>query len=189
MRYDEKNLSPADPSTIYGYFQSEKYFKGVEKDIRKVVCLDSFASCISPTGIYEEICDSNSVAIHVRRQDYVSLQHFHGMPPIEYYREGIRFISQKIGMESKVFVFSDDKQWCRENFPSTFCIVDGTNKYEDLYLMSLCRHVIVANSSFSWFGAWLGDSRNSRIIVAPKHWFADPSVDDSDIVPETWVRI
>lgn len=174
LRYDSNHLCPPDPSTLIGYWQSEKYFANISEKVRTVLKFQDFGP------------DLNAIAIHVRRQDYVDLQHFHGMPGLDYYREGIAYIRKKTGFNLPVRVFSDDHQWCVENLPSDFTIMNGGNKYEDLKLMAACDYHVIANSSYSWWGAWLS---RDRITVAPKAWFSDPNVDYSDIMPERWVKM
>src|SRR5208282_6684744 len=96
----------------------------------------------------------------------------------------------------KFFVFSDDPEWCKANFPE-FLTIDhnkagnGTapgKEHEDLWLMSLCRHAIIANSSFSWWGAWLGDDQPNRVVIGPERWFVTPNLETKDIIPERWLK-
>ena len=192
LRFNEAYLNPPDPCTMYGYWQSEKYFKDIEGKVRHI--LDSqgprFSSHYSSSAVlqaWEKIYNSDSIALHVRRQDYLTLQHFHGMPSLDYYRRGVEDIRSR-RYNTSVFVFSDDQQWCRENFSKDYYIVTGTDKYEDLRLMSSCNHAVIANSSFSWWGAWL-QQKLGGIIIAPERWFVDPAVDDADIVPDRWTKI
>jgi hypothetical protein len=190
--FNEAYLNPPDPCTMYGYWQSEKYFKNVEGEVRQLFknqapCMLRDSSNPSVVEAWNRIYYSDSIALHIRRQDYLRLQHFHGMPSLDYYRTGIEDIRSR-RYNTSVFIFSDDRQWCRENFSKDCFVVDGTNKYEDLRLMSQCNHAVIANSSFSWWGAWL-QQKLGGIIVAPKHWFADPTIDDSDIVPARWMKV
>ena len=192
LRFDPQMLVPPDDSTLVGYWQSEKYVGDQADCLRHKFNRHWMFKPLQPHAkeINAEIYKSNSVFIHVRRQDYVSLQHFHGMPTIDYYREALRRI-KSVSYEPKAFVFSDDPVWCYENFPKDFIIVRGTNKHEDLRLMASCKHAVIANSSFSWWGAWLGDNQLGRMVIAPKNWFAveKDKADDTDIVPERWLRI
>lgn len=190
MAFDPANLEPLAPCTMVGYWQSEKYFKDMAKEIHWLFNFNKAALFNSSNGsseIRKDIYRSDSIALHVRRQDYVKLQHFHGMPTVDYYREAVAYIRRR-RYDTKVFVFSDDIQWCEENFPRDFTFVRGTDKYEDLRLMSECKHAVIANSSFSWWGAWL-QQKLGGIIVAPKQWFADPNMNDVDIVPARWVKM
>jgi hypothetical protein len=189
MRFKEGYLNPPDPVTMVGYWQSEKYFKHIARVVRQRFSFRKPLSRQRPevSEIWDKIYRSNSIAVHVRRQDYVNLQAFHGMPSIEYYHQGIKYIRERI-QDPRVFVFSDDREWCYDNFPKDFTVVRGTDKYEDLQLMSACDHAVIANSSFGWWGAWL-QQKLGGIVVAPKQWFAEPSVDSSDIVPERWIKL
>lgn len=183
-RYAESMLTPVDPSTIMGYFQTEKYVTGIEDEVREVFTLRKPLS-IHATALKLEIEDSNSVFLHVRRQDYVGLQHFHGMPSMEYYKTAVQRI-QNLIPDIKVFVFSDDREYCRLNFPE-YTTVEGTNKYEDLMLMKCCKHAILANSSFSWWGCFLGDNQPDRICIAPKRWFTANI--DEEIARDRWIKL
>jgi hypothetical protein len=168
-------LNPPDTCTMVGYWQSEKYFLPIAYEVREAFRF---------RGIHPPL--SNAIAIHVRRGDYVDLQQFHGMPDINYYREGVAHIRRRAGELLKVLVLSDDLPWCRENLPTDFTVVENANKYEDMKVMAACGFNVIANSSFSWWGAWLG---GQRIVVAPKQWFADAAMDSKDIVPEHWVKL
>lgn len=179
---------------LVGYFQTEKYFAGLEKKIR-----NSFEFEKRLVGRNEDyakqINSSNSVSIHVRRGDYVSnpsAAKFHGVLGKEYYQKAINRI-KKLVKQSQFFVFSDDLEWTRTNLnlPEDTVYVEGNsgkNGYIDMQLMSMCKHNIVANSSFSWWGAWLNENPDKKVI-APKDWVADVSVNDDDVVPSSWVRI
>lgn len=195
FKFDESKLNPPDPCTAVGYWQSEKFFKNIENEIRH-----RFNSALWPqrttlvsegfASAYREIYRSISIAAHVRRQDYVNLQSFHGMPSVDYYLAAVKQIQCQT-LPSKIFVFSDDREWCRQNLPAEWTVVEGTNKYDDLRLMSACKHSVLANSSFGWWGAWLGDNQQGRIVIAPKQWFADPEMQEQsiDVCPEHWIRL
>ena len=183
LAFNPSYLMPPETCTMLGYWQSEKYFLPIADKIRSTYWK-------IPTAQVEwndKILGSESVAVHVRRQDYVTLKHFHGMPEIQYYRRALALMP----LNKRVFVFSDDITWCQENFPKDFEFVTGTNKYDDLWLMASCKHAVIANSSFSWWGAWLGDIQPNRLVVAPARWFADEKTEANakDIVPGRWARI
>ena len=175
MRYNPPHLAPSDPATMVGYWQTEKYFSDISDKIRIAFAFKGFRTRYV-----------HAIALHVRRQDYVGLQHFHGMPSLDYYREAVAHIRRTAGFHCPVRVFTDDRTWCLENLPSDFEVVYSLDKYEDLKLMSSCDYHVIANSSYSWWGAWLS---GQRLVVAPKQWFSDPSIDYSDIVPERWVKL
>ena len=185
--FNKGMLQSPDPSTLVGYWQSEKYFTDIASEVRRVFSTTPDQSRISQ-DYAQQIHRSISIAVHVRRQDYVGLQHYHGMLPLSYYESAIEMIQERV-LGTKVFVFSDDREWCRENFSPEYAIVDGTSKYEDLYLMTRCKHAVVANSSFSWWGAWLGDYQTERIVIAPKNWFVKEDIEERDIAPERWVKV
>ena len=167
---------------IHGYFQSEKYFKEYEKDIRHMFSM--------PKQIEEYIyrkypkISNNSVSLHIRRGDYVGLQAYHGLQTIEYYKKAINLI----GGDLDVYVFSDDIDWCEENLLFAKRFVEEED-YISIYMMSLCQHNIIANSSFSWWGAWLNDNKNKK-VVAPKRWFGKNGPKDTqDIIPGEWFKV
>ena len=173
MRYNESYLDPTDDCTLIGYWQTEKYFAQISNNVREAFKFPD----ISPRLPH--------IAVHVRRQDYVGLEHFHGMMTLDYYRAAIAQIRRRVGAEIPVMVFSDDLNWCKQNFPD-FEIANGGTKYEDLRLMSLCDYQVTANSSFSWWGAWLG---RQQMVVTPKQWFSNISIDYTDVVPSRWVKL
>ena len=135
-----------------------------------------------------------SVSLHVRRGDFVNnpqtFSH-HGVCEPGYYREAIGKIKEQ-HTDLEVFVFSDDMDWAKANIttdlPVTFVNGAGRQDFEDLYLMSLCRHNIIANSSFSWWGAWLNPNPE-KIVVAPARWFNDKNTDTKDLLPPEWVKL
>src|SRR5579859_4216094 len=114
LRFNSDYLSPRDPSMMIGYWQSPKYLENITDKVRKTFTFKGVP-----------VRYVNTIAVHVRRQDYVGLQHFHGMPSLEYYREAVAHIRRQTGYNCPVIVFSDDPQWCFENFPSDFQIANG----------------------------------------------------------------
>jgi hypothetical protein len=186
-------FSASDGTLLIGYWQSEAYFARHERQIREEFTLRS-----PPLGrnaeLLEEIGSTTAVSVHVRRGDYVSNPKVNtriGVLDEHYYREAIQTVSQR-AKDVHLFVFSDDPAWCRRHlngrWPVTF--VDGSPEApsEDVRLMSACRHHVIANSSLSWWGAWL-DPRPDKLVVAPKQWFRDPELDSSKIVPADWIRL
>ena len=185
------------PTDVYldGYWQSEKYFY----DIRNIL-LEDFSPLIpfdkKNRQYIESIINVNSISIHVRRRDYISNpQTFscHGVCDKEYYKSAISFFSNKI-KKPHFFIFSDDIEWTKNNFklnyPAEFMDYNLINNKNcnDLFLMSYCKHNIIANSSFSWWAAWLNRNPN-KIVVAPKKWFNDPNINTKDLIPESWLRV
>lgn len=175
-----------------GYWQSEKYFKQVENIIRQDFTLKDNLMSLLDKNLLDRIKSINSVAIHVRRGDYVknqAINQVHGTCPLGYYKKGIELIASKV-VNPEFFVFSDDIVWCKENIKINFPIhfVEGNKSYEDLILMSKCKHNIIANSSFSWWAAWL-NLNPQKIVIAPNRWFADKKIDTRDLIPESWLKI
>lgn len=184
------------PDNIYleGYWQSEKYFKDREELIRREYVLRAPLSPVSRKAS-KTILGSNSISIHVRRADYVTdekSRRTYGILGMEYYDKAIKELAKRIAAPH-FFIFSDDIPWIREHFklgfPASYMDFNGPEKnYEDLHLMSLCKHHIIANSSFSWWGAWLGTNRG-KIVFAPEHWFQNRSSDARDRYPKDWITI
>jgi hypothetical protein len=179
-----------DGDVIQGYWQSEKYFESVSRLMR---AMNQFALLSDRVkSLAEQIKNCNSVALHVRRGDYLNEPHksFHGILTQDYYNDAINKVYES-NSNLKFFLFSDDPVWVREHFNGeNITVVQPGTEAGDIYLMSLCKHAIIANSSFSWWGAWLGDQQEGRTVIAPAKWFSDTSGEDyRDIVPERWIKI
>ncbi len=184
------------PATVYlnGYWQSEKYFADVADEVRAQFTL-KFKLSDDARKLLAEVDGTNSVSLHVRRGDYVSdstVNRAHGVCSIEYYTAAAEMIALKLNSPS-FFVFSDDPVWSQQHlrlrWPTTFVASDGTGSaHTDMRLMSSCKHHIIANSSFSWWGAWL--NRNpEKIVIAPARWFKEFEADTRDLLPDSWIRI
>jgi hypothetical protein len=182
---------------LQGYFQCEKYFNEYKDFIRKEFEILKVPSISNKALILDINSNTNTVSLHIRRGNYVhnpSVNKVHGVLNIEYYNDAIRYLEARLGT-LKVYIFSDDISWAKANLKfkqSSFYVDlnDENTNYEDLRLMSLCKHNVIANSSFSWWGAWLNQNPN-KIVVAPKQWFADPIKNEEakDIVPESWIKL
>lgn len=182
------------PSSAYlfGYWQSERYFQ----DIANVIRTDfAFKQPFSEKNadLAQQISQVNAVSIHVRRGDYVqnpAANAVHGLCSLAYYQAAVFAMSQRVEQPC-FFVFSDDIEWVKANLPLSSCQYishnQGIDSYNDMRLMSLCQHHIIANSSFSWWGAWLNPSP-TKIVIAPKKWFAiDNNI--SDLLPQEWLSL
>ena len=194
-KFDPQTLNIKDNSYLEGHWwQSEKYFKDIRQQILGDFTLSKDLSTDS-----EKIAESikltqSPVSLHIRRGDYANdptTLAYHGLAPIEYYKKAISVIQEK--RDHPIFyIFSDDIEWVKENFPlpALSQIVSDKNipEYEELALMTLCKDHIIANSSFSWWGAWLGQDKN-KIVIAPSQWITDKDIDTNDIYPEEWIRI
>ena len=202
-----------DNKYLSGYWQSEKYFKNIEADIREKFHFDekkrdNIAFIDLLNCIREE---STSVSIHVRRGDYLAKKNHIGWKGLRhkmkdfltpsvnlgevctlmYYMNALKYFNNA-NTQPVYYIFSDDIQWCRENFSfvqSKCVFVDinkGKDSYWDMYLMSQCKHNIIANSSFSWWGAWLNQN-SEKIVLAPDRWFTNGFL--GDVLPEDWIKI
>jgi len=188
FEFNEKLFNECpDWVTLYGFFQTEKYFKNVEDIIRKDFTfkkeiLDPCKEMIG--GIYADDPDPTIVSLHIRRTDYLTNSANHNNLGLEYYEQALSKFSDDVN----VIVFSDDPNWCKEQqlfSDDRFLISENTSGYIDMCLMSLCTDFIIANSTFSWWGAWLA---NTGKVIAPKNWFG-PALKDKntkDLYPETW---
>jgi hypothetical protein len=169
---------------LYGYFQSEKYFEHYKREVAELFELNSEIQD-KVLSQYQEILEKNTTSINVRRGDYVWLSDYHANQELDYYKKAIEII----GEEEKFLIFSDDISWCKENldFIKNKTFVTNDFDYEDLFLMSQCSNNIIANSSFSWWGAWL-NKNDDKVIVAPKNWFgkSNSHLDTSDLYCEKW---
>ena len=185
-----KDCSP--PLYLQGYWQNEKYFIDYKEQIKTDFTFPLLPE--SAQTVKKEIQSfDNSIAIHVRRGDYINnpnTNKVHGICSNAYYKKAIKHINSQVS-NAKLFIFSDEPNWVRDNFdtcdlPTT--IVDlqfVDNAHHDMHLMSLCKHHIIANSSFSWWGAWLGEK---GIVIAPKQWFVAEDMRDCSPVPDRWIK-
>lgn len=190
--YDRSVETRSNNTYFEGYWQSYRYFERYADVIKD----DFFTHYnLEDIKLKEEIQSSNSVSLHVRRGDYVSNKNatsYHGVSSLDYYYNAIETISKKIS-NPILYIFSDDIPWVRENLIVSLPIVfiENTNTdrpFEDIYLMSLCKHNIIANSTFSWWGAYL-NSNLEKNVIAPKKWFNDPVINTEDLIPSSWTRI
>lgn len=180
-------------SYLMGYWLTEKYFKNVEEHIRSDFI---FRGELSDSNklLDLNIQNCNSVSIHVRRGDIAQnpdILAVHGLCGLDYYKKAVSYIAERI-QSPNFYIFSDDLKWVRDNlkinFPCYFVDQNmGQASFNDMRLMSLCKHNITANSTFSWWGAWLNNNQN-KIVISPKQWFA-AQIDCSYIVPSAWVRM
>ncbi|MDB5123515.1 MAG: glycosyl transferase, family 11 [Mucilaginibacter sp.] len=196
MLYHPEYKAITPPVYLSGYWQSEYYFKEHEQDIRSIFrAKDEFIN--GSRELIAKIKPVHAVSLHIRRGDYIhnkEINKTHGACSMEYYYKAIQIIGDRV--KNPVFyIFSDDLAWCKQHieisYPHYF-VEHQTEHSEvaDLYLMSICKHHIIANSSFSWWGAWLNPSVD-KIVVAPQRWFADAEKNKQaeTIVPAQWIRI
>ncbi len=195
LLFDENLLRIEDDTYMQGYFQSEKYFL----DIREII-LKQFTMISNITSYTKEVEKSilnsqNSCSIHIRRGDFTNSvnKNLHGTCSIEYYETAIQLMNNK---EENInyFIFSDDIDWVKDNLKVNNAVyIDNKEKrvpHEDMYLMSLCKNNIIANSSFSWWGAWLNQNED-KSVIAPARWFANKKMykQSKDIICKNWIKI
>lgn len=194
FHFDADMLNMSDNIYIVGYWQSEKYFKTIREHLLKDFSVKS-AINKENQDILNLINSTNSVSLHVRRGDYLtnpSASTLHGTCTVEYYNNAIQYIARSVE-NPHFFLFSDDIEWVVENIKCDHPVkaVDINtidNGYDDLRLMMNCKHNIIANSSFSWWGAWLNNNPD-KIVIAPERWFLTDEYSAEDVVPEEWIKL
>ncbi|WP_100637681.1 alpha-1,2-fucosyltransferase [Marinomonas sp. ef1] len=179
-----------------GYWQSDLYFKGYEDVIRSDFQFQGMLDTVNSL-LKQHIESCNSISLHIRRGDYLSnpnSANIHGVCPLSYYENAISYMNEKV--DSPVyFVFSDDPEWVKDNLKfsnsSIFYLENnkGENSYKDMWLMSLCDHNIIANSTFSWWGAWL-NANSDKIVISPSKWFQSPELQEltADLYCSGWIK-
>lgn len=184
FHFDENlfNMCP-DEISLAGFFQSEKYFKHIEYEIRADFSFKN--EILEPC---KEMMESvgETIALHIRRTDYLQNPN-HTVLDLDYYEKAL----QQFDQTKPVIVFSDDIEWCKDQklfYGDKFMISESGDHYVDLCLMSLCKYHIISNSSFSWWGAWLSNSNN---VIAPLQWFGvdNRDKDTKDLIPERWMKL
>lgn len=189
FHFDEElfSLCP-DHISLQGYFQTEKYFKHIEKEVREDFTFKD--EILNPC---KEMISSveNPISLHVRRTDYLVNSENHFNLPLNYYEAALDHFDS----DRNVIVFSDDPMWCQQQdifSNDRFMISENTDNRIDLCLMTLCNDFIIANSSFSWWGAWLSQNKNKKVI-APFQWFGKTGYtknhNTKDLIPNDWIKI
>lgn len=172
-----------------GYWQSEKYFLSIESQIRKVFSFSEKYLSTKTKELTSLLKQTNSVSIHIRRGDYLPEIDNRGICSLNYYTKAIAYIRDNV-KDPFFVIFSDDLEWVRNNLKCNNSVFidwnQGNDSWQDMYLMSQCKHNIIANSSFSWWGAWLNQNPR-RIVIAPTPWFNNTP--DFDIIPSNWILI
>lgn len=180
-------------SKIYvsGYWQSYHYFDAIASILKNEIRLQGPV----PKAVYDmqnEIISTTSVGLHIRRGDFLHVS-LHQAINADYLPKAIAYISQII-KKPYFFIFSDDIIWCRSNIKLNFPVVfvdehlSGPNGIYHFHLMTQCKHFITANSTFSWWAAWLSDQCSDKIVITPNHWFSD-SRSIEDLIPPGWIRL
>ena len=195
FHFDKNFFSSRKNVLLKGVWQSEKYFAKYQSQVRKIlVPKEEMISRVKQKG--NELKQQNSVSIHVRRGDYLRLPiilEWHGVLDIEHYDNAIKLLHSKADQPLILYYFSDDPKWVETNlcslWPGEVVSKNSQNTgMEDFYLMSQCRHNIIANSSFSWWAAWLNNNPE-KVVIAPKKWFGNAPNNTIDLIPESWIKI
>lgn len=191
FNFDKKVFEIEGEVLFYGYWQTEKYFKSIEGIIKKEFV---FKRPLDNKNIelVDQINEVNSVSLHIRRGDYVSIKNLAHICTLEYYQKAVKLIKEKIS-KPVFYIYSDEIEWVKENISleEDIIFVDwnkGEDSYKDMQLMSLCKHNILANSSFSWWAAWLNNNKN-KMVIAPSRWFNNKTDDIRDLILDDWFKI
>ena len=176
--------------TLYdGFWQNAEYFQSIEQQVRSVFSFRQDILNDKTKDIVDKIRETNSVSIHVRRCDYLQHSDDFGLCSLDFYAKAIAYIKEKISTP-RFFLFSDDMEWVKQNIKCDNAVYVnwniGNESWQDLYLMSCCKHNIIANSSFSWWGGWLNSNVN-KIVIAPTPWVN--SFSEYNFIPQGWVKI
>ncbi len=190
----DPNILTMKNSYFDGHFQSEQYFKGHEVTVRKNFTLkDPFGPAAQKIARHIRSAQ-HATSVHIRRGDYVTIPkvaRVHGVLPLTYYEAAMQKVVE-YAPNAHFFISSDDIGWAKDNFskkyPITFVSSPEISDCEELTLMGLCAHHIIANSTFSWWGAWL-NPKPEKIVIAPKNWFSDPNRTLPDLIPPKWIQI
>lgn len=189
MRFDARLLTIARPVYVSGFRQSERYFEDHADTIRRELTLRApVPECYR--AVLSQIVGSESVAVSVRRGDYAGIPNTQGICSVDYYKRALALITARIP-HRRLFVFSDDIPWCRQHMDdlgATF--VESVTPFEpeqDLRLLSHCRHFVLANSTFAWWGAWLS-THADKVVIGPSKWMQDAEP-CADVLPARWLRV
>lgn len=191
LGYNDAIESWSDGSYLHGYWQSEHYFAHIEDQIRAAFTFPTFSNSQN-AEMADRISADTAISLHVRRGDYLTFA-AHVLCDQAYYEAALAQVLDGLQDDPTVYVFSDDPQWAKDNLPlpCNKVVVDFNGPdtdFEDMRLMSLCRHNIIGNSSFSWWAAWLNQTAGKR-VAGPTKWFGDPKLSNPDILPADWLKI
>jgi len=188
FNFDTSYLEKIKNAYYLGSWQSERYFSGVKDTIKNHFTFKDSNFSEQEKTIYQKITSTNSICLHVRRGDYVGSK-LHPVCDISYYQQAIKVIAEKIE-NPHFFIFSDDMSWCKNNISMEWPLefITTSEAWRDFKLMSHCQHYIIANSSFSWWTAYLG-KHEEKVVISPKNWFNNVEYSTKDLLPETWLAI
>ncbi len=187
--FDERVLG-LDGYYVEGYWQSERYFSDIKEHILKTYQFPVFSA--KQQRWADRIRRTCSVGVHIRRGDYLKYPYLQDICTVEYYRRAMQYVRKQIPENVEFYIFTNDFPWAEKHFRGANCHFvkgnEGKDSFRDMQLMSICRHNIVANSSFSWWAAWLNQNPR-KMIIAPERWTNSESKEQVDIIPQEWIKI
>lgn len=191
FNFDQNVFDLCNNVFLQGFWQTEKYFHDFTSVIRKELSPKMHSLSAESLGISQEIRKSLSIAVHVRRTDYAICDQL-GILPMDYYENAKQYLAM-VFPSAQYYIFSDDIDWCKQEFTifPNARMVEHRSKigcHEDLWLMSQCQHNVIANSTYSWWGAWLNDNPE-KVVVAPDRWFAGEHLNIQDLVSDKWIKV
>ena len=184
--------APAALVYLDGYWQNQRYFEAIAPQLRQELTFPAFAAGPNLEASQRiAAAGSRAISVHIRRGDYLQFAD-HGLCSVTYYEQALALMMANVP-DQQFFVFSDDLAWVKSNIPLPLGAIfidwnQGVSSYHDLHLMSQCRHHIIANSSFSWWGAWLNNHPN-KLVISPRNWMGNPAVSADRVVPESWHKL
>lgn len=175
---------------IEGYWQCELYFSDIREKILETYRFPDFDK--SQRRWIESIQSTCSVSVHIRRGDYLKYPYLQNICTLDYYKKAMQYFRDKFQNNVMFYIFTNDFPWAEQYFTEKDCCFVkgniGKDSFRDMQLMSLCRHHIIANSSFSWWGAWLNQNPD-KMVIAPKKWVNNTPENEIDIIPDNWLKI
>jgi hypothetical protein len=176
-----------------GYWQNENYFKKIESIVKSQFSVVFDINDKVNISVIDDIINSQSVSVHIRRGDYLNHHFYKGICELDYYERAIKLVNEKIS-NPVFFIFSNDFEWVKSKLPAIldgnkYVLIDwnyGENSYKDMILMSLCKYNVIANSTFSWWAAWLNSNLN-KMVICPDRWTNIPN--SEEIIPKEWIKL
>lgn len=175
---------------IEGYWQSEQYFSDIEETIRKTYVFPELKQDWQKE-LAQSMRETHSVSVHIRRGDYLNYPNLNGICTLDYYKNAMNYFRDRYQKNVCFYIFTNDFEWAKSHFKDEDCCFvqgnTGKESYRDMQLMSLCEHNVIANSSFSWWGAWL-NANKEKTVIAPEKW-VNSEEDTTAVVPENWMKM
>lgn len=191
FEFDPEIIKLRDHQHLCGYWQNPKYFEDIREVIQSVYSLRSPSSAF--LHLQKNIRSGLSVSMHIRRGDFLGksfVRHKHDVCDVKYYEDAIQHINSLIEADYTLYIFSDDAYWSRQHFSkyNNVHFIQLPSDAEELILMSECRHNIIANSTFSWWAAWL-NRHTDKIVIAPEPWLKNSSLPYQHLLPASWIQL